>query len=379
VKKNIFLLIFLAITFASCGGSKSTSINTSSNTDELQSFTDHDELKVALDGQTVVCGEPGLSCPGFSAKLAFWGVSENKDSYYLATCSGSLYKGKYIITNSHCIPHEISKAGASCANQIKALFPKTKSFNGEKVNCKRIVQVYTPSKDGPDLAVIELDHVIARDSVEIEKNNFIENSNTTAFTMNPDVDNIYSGTITKKYCNLSTDNSFFMSVDTSAPQALISGDACEVIHGNSGTALLDQNGKMIGAINATLQKVEMEKLFENNKINFHSKVPMGIVQNITCLNDIISNQGSSCNYSPPQYEDFNDFISRSVQKQNLNAISEGQIEYELTAGFKLKLHEVGKAQSPNDLQSFRDHWSKIFFNKGNSSEAQKIIGRIIRK
>ena len=133
MKKNIFLMLALALTITSCGGSKSS--NGSSSSSALKKFINLDDLKAALDRQVVECGEAGLSCPGFSAKITFWGYDEN---YYLGVCSGTLYNNKYIITNSHCIPKEIAKAGADCSDQLKVLFPTTKYYNSESAKCKNI-------------------------------------------------------------------------------------------------------------------------------------------------------------------------------------------------------------------------------------------------
>ncbi|MBC7714717.1 MAG: trypsin-like serine protease [Rhizobacter sp.] len=377
MKQNIFLMITLVITLAGCGV-KNTNPKIDSNSDELQSYINLDELKAALDKQVVICGEGGLACPGFAAKITFWGAS-SKNNYYLAVCSGSLYQNKYIITNSHCIPKEISRAGASCSDQLKVLFPTTKYYESESAKCKSIVQVYSPDKNQPDLAVIELDRVVNRDSVEIAKDGYIENSNVTAYTMNPDQHDNTLGVIVKKNCVLSTDNAIFMSTSHSAHSAIVSGMFCDVIHGNSGTALLNKNGKMIGAVFARMEPEQLTKVFSENHIHFTSSVPMGIAQNITCLNSVTSNSGIGCDMKALRVEDFNDFVTRSIQTQNLSAVSDGQIEYEVTAGFKLKLKEVGVATAPNDLQSFKDNWSKIFFQNASTSEASKILRMMAKR
>ncbi|MBC7429755.1 MAG: trypsin-like peptidase domain-containing protein [Bacteriovorax sp.] len=377
MKKNIFLMFALVFTLASCGGGSSSTSEISSSRSKLR-VVNLGDLKAALNRQLVVCGEAGLSCPGFAGKLTFW-EKGTEANYLLGVCSGSLYNGKYLITNSHCIPKNLAYAGASCSDQINVLFPTTKYFHSESAKCKSIVQVFNPALEQTDLAVIELDRTIIRDSVEIAKDGFIEGSNVTAFTMNPAKDDDNLGTITKKNCILSTDNAFFMTTDHSAPQAVISGSNCEVIHGNSGSGLLNKNGKLIAAINMTMEQDRLVQLFAKNQLNYTVKVPMGVVQNITCLMNVTANEGSGCDLSSPRIEDFNDFITRSIQAQNLAAVPETQLEYEVTNGFKLKLKEVAVAQTPNDLQSFRSTWSKIFFKNSNTSDVSKLLRYLSRE
>lgn len=363
MKQNIFLMMAIIFILSGCGNKSSN--KKLSPSAETQTFISLEDLKAALDEQEVICGEAGKSCPGYVAKLAFWGVSENDNSYYLGVCSGSLYQGKYIITNSHCIPKEISQRGKNCSDQIKVLFPGTKYYPDENVGCKSIVQVFDTTNEEPDIAVIELERTISRDSVEIAKNSFIEGSNVSAFTMNPQEYDKNLGVITKKMCTLSIDNALFMSTSSASGAAIISGANCEIIHGNSGSALL-KGGKMIGAVYARLEGKELSKLFEKNKINYTGNVPMGIAQNITCLNTIASSSGIGCNLSSPTTSDFTDFIIRNKEQQKLTAVSDGQIEYELRAGLKLNLKESANLEEGKSLLAFKDNWTKIFFTRSEA-------------
>lgn len=360
MKQNILLMLLLVFALSGCGSKNETkAVADGKDTSELQAGINLDQLKADLDKQTVICGEAGLSCPSYSAKVAFWKRADDQKHFEMKSCSGSLYNGKYIITNSHCIPKEISRAGASCIDQIKVLFPTTKYNESDSAKCKKIIQVYDPSLDRPDIAVIELENVVPRDSIEIAKDAFVEGSNVTAYTMNPKDRDL--GIIVKKTCSLSTDNAYFMNTSSSYAGALISGPACQIIDGNSGAALVNKNGKMIAAIFAHLDIPGFTELFAKNNINFTTKVPGGVVQNITCLNDIVTNSGTNCELIAPQASEFTDFINRAKQAQNLAGVDDSQIEYELTTNFKLKLREVAVPSENKGLTSFRENYSRIFF------------------
>ncbi len=378
MKQNILLLLFLSLALTGCGSKSGSVSNTESTTDEVQTYINLDLLKEALNKQVVICGEAGLACPSYSAKLAFWGKSDKRGEYFLGVCSGSLYKGKYIITNSHCIPQEIARAGAFCRDQLKVLFPTTKYNNAESAECSKIIQVYNPKLEQPDIAVIELASVVARDSVEIAKDSFIEGANATAYTMNPNADDHTLGTIVKKTCTLSTDNGYFMNTSPSYGGAMISGSSCDIISGNSGSGLINKNGKLIGAIFARMEIPALTKMLEKNNIVFTSKTPMGIVQNITCLNDITTSNGIGCDLGAPDATDFSNFIQRAKEAHGLQAVPDSQVDYELTTSFKLKLKEVSTPAINHDLTSFRDKWFKLFFQNSNTSDAAKILKRFTK-
>lgn len=375
MKKNILLVLILFISFVGCG-SKSNSSN--SKTAEIQTFINLEELKAALDEHIVVCGEMDLACPSYTAKLVFWGQTESKKEFYLGVCSGSLYDGKYIITNSHCIPKEIAFSGASCENQIKALFPTTKNDDSESARCKKIIQVFNPSLEQPDIAVIELDRVLVRGSVEIAKDSFSEDSKVSAFTMNPEIYNQSVGTIIKKTCTLSADNALLMKPGASAATGVVSGLDCDIIGGNSGSALL-KDGKLVGVIFARFEVPKLAEAFKLNGVNFTGKGYMGLAQNITCLNDITKKEGISCDLLSPKISDFDDYVERVKAEQNLSAVSDSQIEYEMTLGFKLKLSERKIPLDSKSLTSFRDSWLKIFFKNTSTLSSYKPLSKFMRE
>ena len=378
MKLNLMLLCALILVLTGCG-SKSEKPKVSGTSqfkivEKLPSTSELSMLKEAMDRQVVVCGEAGLSCPSHSAKLTFWGVTDSNDDFYIGVCSGTLYNGKYIITNSHCIPREISRAGANCTDQLKVLFPTTKYNNSESAKCKNIVQVYDPSKDQPDIAVIELDRFVTRDSVEIARDGFVEGGSVFAYTMNPHETDKTLGTLIKKTCTLSTDNAVFASTSQAYGTALISGSACEIISGNSGSALLNKNGKLIGAVFARLDIPGLTSMMSKSNINFTSKTPMGMVQNITCLTNITTSSGVNCSLASPAEQDFHSYVERAKEEQNLRGVNDTQIEYELTTNLKLKLKEVAIPATGKELTSFRQNWINVFFKSGQA-RASRILSK----
>jgi hypothetical protein len=362
--KKYFLLLVFSSLLLSCG--KKTTVKQSSTSSSVETFEDLSELTAALNKQRVVCGEYQKYCPGFASKVTFWGKNE-EGNYYLGVCSGTLYQNKYIITNSHCIPNELRVNGSSCENQIKILFPETNKYSAESVKCERIKQVFSLENDGPDLAVIELNQSVYRENVKILKDAFFDNSRVYAYTMNPSKYDNTLGTIVKKSCTLSIDNAYLMSTAKNLSKAVLYGNLCDVISGNSGSGLFNEMGEYIGAIFA---KVEMEKLasiLKDKKINHRFTVPMGIVQNIGCLNSIISDDGVNCTKGENNNNDFDQFIERSKSAYSLLTENDSLIHYEVIDGFKLKLSKINNNNTSFTLNFFKTNWLTAFFDKSSEN------------
>lgn len=361
----VTLLLLSSFTLIGCGKSDSKPATSSAR---IQTFEDLEQLTRALNKQKVYCDDIQNNCPGYSAKLTFWGAKDD-GNYYLGVCSGSLYQNKYIITNSHCIPEELKRAGANCSDQIKILFPQTRLYAGESSRCARVIQAFNNDQNQPDIAVLELERSIYRDNLTISKNNFIDNSKVYAYTMNPNPYDSNVGNIVLKKCTLSIDNALFMSNSNQSHAAVLFGNDCNVIGGNSGSGLLNEKGEMIGAIYAKVDLAKLTELFTEKGIMNTITTYMGVVQNIGCLNSVTSNSGITCNMKVVDNNDVEKFIERAKINASLEQENEALINYEISDGFKLKLTKVNQYDSKRSIESFRQKWGQSFVQK-NSSLAQ---------
>ncbi len=339
----------------------------------VERYADMEALVAALDKQQVVCGEAGRDCPGYAAKLTFWWDSGT--DFLLGTCSGTLYQYKYIITNSHCIPAELKRAGASCTDQIKVAFPATRSLPAEGVRCKKVIQAYDEDSQQPDIAVLELEYPIFRQSnVVLNQNAFGENINVYAHTMNPTSSTL--GTITKKTCKMSLDNALLMETDKTASSGAIFGNNCNVISGNSGSGLFNEAGQMIGAVYARLDRPSFNSKMNEAGIKYNDTSYLGVAYNLGCLTSILSNSGINCSIKEPSKTDINDFIDRAIHKHNLQGTPESQIKYALTADLKLSLTS-GNTDPVTSLTSFREKWTKLFFSTARNAN-NEIVENLLK-
>lgn len=214
--------------------------------------------------------------------------------------------------------------------------------------------------------MLELEQSIYRDNLTISKNNFIDNSKVYAYTMNPSPYDSNVGNIVLKKCTLSIDNALFMTNSNQSHAAVLYGNECNVIGGNSGSGLLNENGELIGAIYAKVDLVKLTELFNEKGIMSSVSSYMGIVQNIGCLNSITNNSGVSCNMKVVDNNDVEKFIERAKINASFEQENEALINYEITDGFKLKLSKSSKYDSKRSLETFRQKWGQSFIEKKSS-------------
>ena len=167
-------------------------------------------------------------------------------------CSVSLISPSQILTNAHCIPEDIAKAGSDCEGRIRVAFPKTKDHPSESFHCKRILSVasdYNKNEpDSPDWAVLELDGVSSRKPVAFRRDEIEPHEPVTMYKV--DFDSVgrsaIRGRIIKTDCL--ANSSHLLTDDFIGPiSALFSVGNCDPFLkvGNSGSAVLDRKEDLL--------------------------------------------------------------------------------------------------------------------------------------
>lgn len=176
---QLIVWAILLIFTQSCGTKTKTT-----NSAELLTFDSEENLYAAIETSEVHCLES--ECPDYINKPAFWYHSEEGDNYYLGFCSGTLIEEEYVLTNRHCIPEALQKAGASCSRQILIQYPSSDKLEAENVDCKEIVKIYPEGEDQPDMALLKIERSAnKRTSTEMKMNEFHSNQRVTSYSMDP--------------------------------------------------------------------------------------------------------------------------------------------------------------------------------------------------
>ncbi len=234
VLNSLFILVFVNCT----GGSDS---------DSGISFFDEFRARQMYLQAGISC--PTGECPSFMGGL--YNISYNGESrkYDLSGCSVSLIGSDRVLTNSHCIPEDISRVGESCQDSIRIVFPKTNKNPLETFNCLKILNKSSveESPRHPDWAILKLDKPSVRKPVDFNLNGIQRMEPVTLYKINFDDFSPSGGTVVKTDCLANTNN--VLAIDFLGPVSPLFGISdCdkELMIGNSGSAVLNKEGKFIG-------------------------------------------------------------------------------------------------------------------------------------
>lgn len=248
---------------------------------------------------------PGGDCPGYVGMLVSKTTSRKTskadgklDSAITANqCTAFLIGEDLIMTNAHCLADQQWRAESSCRG-TEILFPKTRSLLAERVRCQKVIsasnldgvfrdgRLQVPSFQGPDYAILKLERPVKRTNAELSFNGVPDEFSLKVYSANPVgvgyvmwseiithscVSQFYSATV-PQYDQLFYKNVAFTS--------------CSFNHGNSGSPLVDAEGKVRAIAWST--SVTDKITINGRKINSRQSV----ASNLACIEfptDVSSN------------------------------------------------------------------------------------------
>ena len=194
---------------------------------------------------------PSEDCPPFVGGL-FMKKDEKPDALP-EFCSATLIGSSRVLTNAHCIPGDIAKAGSDCGGRVRVVFPQTKDHTRESFHCKRILGVasdFDPNQSGsPDWAVLELNGVSPRKPVVFRRDGIAPKEPVTIYKVDFDSDeSMVRGQVVRANClanNHLESHSFIGPIS-----ALFGVSNCNpsLKEGNSGSILLDHKRRLVGLL-----------------------------------------------------------------------------------------------------------------------------------
>jgi hypothetical protein len=224
----------------------------------------------------VACIE-GSKCPESVGLL----VVAHPDQFKSSRCTGSLIGSNLFLTNLHCLPDTSSQ---SCAKNVFIHLPATNNGEYEIFGCHRIVATSERAKKERnselDYAIIELDTHSNRKELNVRLTGIEHNESLTAWV----------GTISKtksvveiqprKLKNIQ--GSFFVANKDENFSEVVTLSGEEIIPGNSGSPVLDENGSAV----AVLQSILGPGLYEHIKL----KTPtyFSFATNLSCVPELFS-------------------------------------------------------------------------------------------
>jgi hypothetical protein len=217
---RLFIILALPVMFVSCG-------QQSTNGKQKVSLS-KSTLEATLKKQIFECASlDGGECPSGIARLFIYNESDPTDS---ALCSGFLNGTNQIVTNNHCL-----STLKECKNTYISIYDGESYVN---VKCKSVVNTKVDpgvlSQKGVDYSVLEIDKSVDIKTFAISRFTPYVGEQLTAWVI--DHQSLTKARITELSCNFTAkSNSMLLK-------------ACPVVHGNSGSPLVNGYNEIVGVI-----------------------------------------------------------------------------------------------------------------------------------
>ncbi|MBX3018365.1 MAG: trypsin-like serine protease [Bdellovibrionaceae bacterium] len=185
-----------------------------------------------------VCADKA-DCPGWFAHL------KNHEG---GNCSSFLLKPDIIATNRHCMPDDTTHAKVSCKGKITFHFPETDKYKKESRDCDEIVQISDKFGDEfipLDIAILRLAKPVEREVADLAQTGLDDNVKFSIVKMDPDAKG--GGKIRRVQCT-AVQNSVINPYFQNNQSPIIHFQGCPIERGNSGSPMLNPEGKAIGIV-----------------------------------------------------------------------------------------------------------------------------------
>lgn len=232
-------------------------------------FASEAEASRAASEYTLRCKTPG-ACPENVGTL----VLTTPHSTIFSTCTFSLIADDIIITNRHCLADELAHRGVSCLGRIDFLLLQHGSADKSQIfSCDKVLSVpdeYIESKSlqQRDFAVIKIfrkkPNFITKDPrilpFVINQLGLPDKQKFHVIVTDPEPNMQLTATIREQTCTTFMSPYLYDSY-ASANDPVVGFENCKIIHGNSGSPVLDSEYKMRAILNELIDKKTIDLNF----------------------------------------------------------------------------------------------------------------------
>ena len=209
-----------------------------------------DAKSVAMSGQVNCQSRDPSQCSPSVGMLVTLATSTS-----VSECTAFLVAPQIAITNSHCIPADLKKSGSACNDRVWLYFPDLNGFPQLRTGCSRILTATSLPEQAsavPDYAVIQLDQVVERPVLKMSRDGFKDGADYKIVKIDPQSSSAAVGSMIQTTCK-AIHNSIIVPYSDDNKSTNMAMADCEIVHGNSGSPLLDSQGQVQGVIQLTFE------------------------------------------------------------------------------------------------------------------------------
>jgi hypothetical protein len=303
--EKFFILILIAGSVAAISGCAKSQEKESAPANVYTFDTTH-QLEEAVKDYALSCDGP---CPESSGAILI------KEDLRLTSCSMALIGNDILITNRHCIPEALAKAGRSCAGSIRAFFAKGEGTTAvtEGYDCKRVLSVPSEYNDDiieqRDYAFLQLAKSPSRTALKIGTNGLRDGQKLTAIVATPDhTKKVPASRLEQVVCKTHMNSVVDARFTTPYSPVAVFRD-CNITTGNSGSAMVDETGAVKAIVQAAAIWEENERpdptTFFGKRRMILKNGKFAIGTNAVCMDSAeasLSSSANGCNFKSPLYE-----------------------------------------------------------------------------
>jgi hypothetical protein len=241
--QGLAVLILSTVGLTGCGSGSSNSNSGYQPDSQIPTSSPEDALSNAL--------RTSVFCTGAECNPSV-GMLIMTDGKNLGACTASLIGDGLAVTNTHCIPDDLKTEGSDCSNRIFIFFPDSGGRPSERADCAQVIHTtdISSKKLMPDVAFLRLKAAPSRPVLGFSGDGFEAAKIYHLAKVNPiQQGNSFAGELTHTDCRAVYATEYTPATKGPASPVIAFGD-CSIEHGNSGSPILDDLGRIHGVIQA---------------------------------------------------------------------------------------------------------------------------------